>query len=376
MSDRGEATGLSVQGAKMLVPLLSSLVPVLAFTPQLFPLAITVWALVLGASFVIGAQQIRQLDASIDMPGSAYAWESIPATVTLHNRGLFGSTHDLLIGHALSGDRMKHRLGYQARVRPRETVRLTAPLRVPRRGRHRRYRLEITSGFPFGLLEWRRSLEFPCDLLALPRLGEIRETDRVLPELLIEWRRRPRGTWRPGEFYALQEWRPGVPQRQVAWKASARRGELLVRQNQLSERPAAHIILHVGRAADTKRAAFERAVSLTATLAETLLRRHQSVQLTLFGRQTLTWRPRPGRSGLFDVLTHLAEIEAEKNAPRELPAHLLQRGSAVIIHAGGLDAAPSSPRVRVFDARNAIQLRRFFREARAMPAHSSFARSI
>jgi uncharacterized protein (DUF58 family) len=249
-------------------------------------------------------------------------------------------------------------------------------VRVPRRGRHSEYVVRVSSAFPFGLIRWHRDFTFEADLLGLPRLGELRQTDRILPDETHPDLRRARGTWRPGEFYALQEWRPGIPQRQIAWKASARRGEILVRQNQVAKRPAAHVILHLGLGARSTRSDFERAISLTATVVEHLLRRRQPLRVSLVGASVRSWRPRPGRDGLNQVLIALAEVGAETEAQKQIPVGLLHDGATVLIHCGGLEPPPlPSPHTRVLDARAMRELRAYFREARAMPARSRLPRS-
>jgi hypothetical protein len=96
----------------------------------------------------------------------------------------------------------------------------------------------------------------------------------------------------------------------------------------------------------------------------------------LIGASVRSWRPRPGRDGLNQVLIALAEISAEADALKQIPVGLLQDGATVLIHTGGIEPPLlSSPRIRVLDARAMRKLRAYFREARAMPARTRLPRS-
>jgi uncharacterized protein (DUF58 family) len=360
----------------MLLPLLSTAIPVPFLAPQLLPLLLAIWAVLLGASWIVGRINLAAIECEAELPASAFAWEAVPAQIQLFNLSQSWAARDILVSHALSSERIRRPRAYRPRIPVGGEIEMRPLVRVPRRGRHTDYLVRVSSAFPFGLIRWQRDFEFEADLLGLPRLGELRQTDRILPDETHPDQRRPRGTWRPGEFYALQEWRPGMPQRQIAWKASARRGEILVRQNQVAKRPAAHVILHLGLGARGTRADFERAVSLTATLVEHLLRRRQPLRVSLVGTSARSWRPRPGRDGLNQVLIALAEVAAEADARKQIPVGLLHDGATVLIHTGGLEPPPiSSPRTRALDARAMRKLRAYFREARAMPARTRLPHS-
>jgi uncharacterized protein (DUF58 family) len=360
----------------LLLPLLSTAIPVPLVAPELLPLLLAIWAVLLGASWIVGRMNLAAIECESELPASAFAWEAVPAQIQLFNLSQSWAARDILVSHTLSKDRMRRPRAYRPRIPVGGEIEMQPLVRVPRRGRHHEYLVRVSSAFPFGLIRWHRDFRFETDLLGLPRLGELRQTDRILPDETHPDLRRPRGTWRPGEFYALQEWRPGIPQRQIAWKASARRGEILVRQNQVAKRPPAHVILHLGVGQRGSRADFERAVSLTATVVEHLLRRRQPLRVSLIGASVRSWRPRSGRDGLNQVLIALAEVSAEADALKQIPYGLLNDGATVLMHTGGLEPPPlSGPSTRVLDARAMRKLRAYFREARAMPARTRLPRS-
>lgn len=356
--------------------LLSLCAPVALFLPSTIPALAVLWTVLLGGSWFLGRRNLDRID--VEIPGSAvaFAWEAFPLTLRIHNRSPRWVARDLLFRHSLESRRKRPWFEARPRLAAASGCLLRPRMRMPHRGRFTRYHLTVASTFPFGLLRWRLDLTRPVDLLALPRLGEIRSTAQLLPEPGLGDLGRPRRAAGEGEFFGLLEWRPGLSQRQICWKATARRGRLMIRQTQRRERPAVRVVLHLARPASPhgqQHADFERAVSLTATLLEYLLRRRQPAELTLAGRRLRTWRPRPDRNGLNTVLATLAEVEAEGGAPLRIPQRG-QRGEAVVfITCSGLTSRDPDPRVRVVDARDERAIARWFREERVLPHRTRLA---
>jgi uncharacterized protein (DUF58 family) len=88
---------------------------------------------------------------------------------------------------------------------------------------------EITSCWPLGLFRSRRSIQGPDEFVVYPApacLSEAREGDGPLgeiPALLGA----PSGALQPS---GLREFRPGDPVKRIHWKASARRGDLVMQE--------------------------------------------------------------------------------------------------------------------------------------------------
>ena len=81
----------------------------------------------------------------------------------------------------------------------------------------------------------------------------------------------------------LRAYRTGDPLRQVHWKQSARQGELLVNQDEQSDRRRRSLLLDTDRDAYRSEADFDLAVSAAAALAERWLRQGQTVDIYLGG---------------------------------------------------------------------------------------------
>ena len=110
-----------------------------------------------------------------------------------------------------------------------------------------------------------------------------------------------------GEFLGLREYEPGDDPRRVHWRSAARRGELLVRVDD-APAPGRTVVLLDTRADLYDEASFEVAIEAVASIATTLRRTHQAVEVVTSRGETM--RP-GGRSGLDAILDRLAVLEPE-----------------------------------------------------------------
>ncbi len=106
---------------------------------------------------------------------------------------------------------------------------LAVPLGTLPRGVHALRRATVSSTFPFGLLVARRTLAADVDVVVFPRPAELvdaRSRAEALAEMLGERASGP-GVLQPA---GLRDHRTGEELRGVHWRASARRGSLVVRE--------------------------------------------------------------------------------------------------------------------------------------------------
>lgn len=113
---------------------------------------------------------------------------------------------------------------------------LRTEFRFPRRGRYPVGPLAIESEYPLGLVRWSAVIEPTGEHLVLPTVGH------VDVDVLRRWLGRAAGgesrTRRParrptpglGDIRGLRPYRPGDSPRDVHWKTTARRGQLVVRE--------------------------------------------------------------------------------------------------------------------------------------------------
>jgi uncharacterized protein (DUF58 family) len=143
-------------------------------------------------------------------------------------------------------------------------LRLAWTTRFPRRGPSRLPPLLAATSRPFGLLELRRVVSIPASVLVLPAIGHLRRhAPQRLTRLLAQGRRLRRGHC--DEPHQLRDWRPGDGRSRVHWRASARRGSLLVMEREDADDP--QLCLYVDlRCRSLRSRRFERLLAAAATL--------------------------------------------------------------------------------------------------------------
>jgi uncharacterized protein (DUF58 family) len=135
-------------------------------------------------------------------------------------------------------------------------------LRAPARGPLRFAGFRVSTRFPFGLFLKSLLIEAPGETLVYPAVDPVRAAPsggagRNLGES------RSRAAGRGNEAAGLRDFVPGDSARSVHWRASARRGLLLVRDREREEKPEFEVLLRTrGRPADS---AFEAAVRRAAS---------------------------------------------------------------------------------------------------------------
>lgn len=153
---------------------------------------------------------------------------------------------------------------------PGRSVTLTYRLVCPRRGYHRIGPLMMESGDLFGLQKRFRTGRRQDYISVLPTVAYI-ETFTISA-------RRPQGPVRissrayedPTRIAGLREYHPGDPLNRVHWKASARAGELYVKQNEPSNVLGATLVLDLfegGYPGENGESRMELAITTTASIA-------------------------------------------------------------------------------------------------------------
>jgi hypothetical protein len=158
-------------------------------------------------------------------------------------------------------------------------------LRSAHRGRFLVGPLRVTHGDPFGLVTTERRIADPQSLTVTPRVTVLADAglrsssgDGAQHDLNLL------ATQRADELIA-REYRAGDPLRRVHWRQTARRGELMVRQEEQEGDPEAALLLDTSFAAKNQAVGatspehFELMVELTASLGVHLLDAGYAVSL-------------------------------------------------------------------------------------------------
>ena len=300
------------------------------------------------ASGVLSEAVLRKLHVQRDLPRRFVAGRGAPGAFVLENpRGYLSLNIEVSERNATCelGPRAGDRVGHEdvsfwkfwkqdnfdddayvaiARVfelEPHSKRTLATRYTFPTRGRWRNEGMRLATRFPFGLFhkvvdvdEPRAFVVYPTPSLAEDWLGEVaaRFGD-------ISRRRAGQGE----EYFGLRDWREGEDRRQIHWRSSARRGELVVREFEEQEQRAIELVVlnATGRsdqpAPESERARFERALERTAGLLEQLASQRYRIALRTLAGATEAGQ---GASHLDRMLHHLALLELHEGRPPALPA--------------------------------------------------------
>jgi len=194
--------------------------------------------------------------------------------------------------------------------------RFEIPLEPSRRGLHRAGPLTARVLGPLGLCWAQRRLLGPESVAVYPRMRWGGRVGRLLAlaqrhELgLVTLDRRGLG----GEIYALRRYQPGDPRTRIHWKATARRGFLVTREDTWERGRPMVVLLDCGRAMSTVEEGLTKLDhSLAASLALIRLAAGHGDQITVVAfsdRIQRTVRVRPSTAGLALAYRQLYDLEA------------------------------------------------------------------
>lgn len=220
-------------------------------------------------------------------------------------------------------------------IRPGATRDLTATLRFPRWGVYRVGRIGLAAFDRLGLFVAERELPATQLVRVYPgeeRLREIvrpRETQAYVGNFVA--RQKGEGI----EFADLRLYQPGDRVRRVNWKATARRGALVVNEEH-PERNSATVLLLDSFAEARLGAAgtLDQAVRATAALADAYLRRRDQVGLLSFGGSVNWLEPALGTVQLYRIVEALLDTEVVLSYVwrdiRVIPTHVLPPKALVL----------------------------------------------
>lgn len=175
-------------------------------------------------------------------------------------------------------------------------------LHFDRRGRYREDSFGLATRFPFAFLTKTRHVELEKEVLVFPRIEETDELYEILPLIRGEWETFVRG--RGLDLYRIREYMPEDSARHVDWKATAKSGSLKVREFAREDDRKLSIIFENPTVRAISEDAYEKAVTLAASLAWHFSSQNAEVSFLIPGRA----RTRD----VYEFLGWLAVIEPEK----------------------------------------------------------------
>jgi uncharacterized protein (DUF58 family) len=173
-------------------------------------------------------------------------------------------------------------------------------LSFERRGRHSQDTFGLRTRFPFAFLAKTRRVALSRELIVFPSIVPTEEFYEVLPLINGEYEAFVRG--RGNDLYRIREYLPEDSARHVDWKASAKSGALMVREFAREDERKLRLVFDVPQRNALSDAAFEKAVSLAASLAMHFS--GENAQLSFLAPKY------NGSADLYEFLTYLALVQA------------------------------------------------------------------
>lgn len=179
----------------------------------------------------------------------------------------------------------------------------------PRRGRCRFRGYMVETSFPFGLFVKSKEIESAGEAVVYPPIEPVIQPPSVGWAGIAGSPVAQRGGGE--EFFALRTFRSGDDPRQMAWKASARRGSLLIRENEREALEAIDIFIANTSDVEGRDADFEEVVGRAASLAYHYIREGYRVGLTALDTHVELGMGRAHLKRLLETLALLWTLSTE-----------------------------------------------------------------
>ena len=305
-------------------------------TSELYMLAVAAVLLPVGGFLIVRWGSYRLACTRSLRPVRASVGGRISVTIRLHNLGR------LETGVLLLGDRLPYQLGPPARfVVPgiggddRELLNYDFAAGV--RGRYTIGPLLARLSDPFGLAQVTSELAGTSEVVIHPRVESL-PPPSLGGELASASTTRVRHLFSQGdEFYTTRDYRDGDDLRKVHWRSSAKRGQLMIRQEERPWQARALLALDLRREAHRGQGAqssFERMISIVASMAARLSASgYELALLTDDGQQV---RPAGASDQSTAVLDFLASVEPSRSTSLVPLADRLARASGEGLLIGAL----------------------------------------
>lgn len=217
------------------------------------------------------------------------------------------------------------------RIPPKKRILIHGETTFPRRGLYHYVGLDVETRFPFGFFEKSREVRQAHDVLVYPEIRRIGSVGLNDDPRVGEVQRQREG--RSGDFFGLIEFRDGDDRRDVHWKVTARRGQLVKRlyERQDDEAIALYLLNWAPPAeGEAEERAYvdevEEAIITLASIAAALTRAGRRFSVHSIDERVSEGS---GAGQLQSVLRHLALLKVRRDAecpwltPREGTPNIL-----------------------------------------------------
>ncbi len=217
---------------------------------------------------------------------------------------------------------------------------------LTRRGHFRVEPLQVRTGDPFGLFEASASVGHGVTVVVYPRIEPIPlwrlpatnlEGAQSSPERTLQTT--PLAT-------SVRAYAPGDAMNRINWKATARHGELQVKEFELEQTADAWIVLDLERGVQAGRgdeSTVEAGVRVAATVADKAILENRAVGITTGGQRTAIVPSDRGSRQHLKIMQLLAAVEGDGTTPLVetlvATAPRVRRGMTVVVITPSLDTS-------------------------------------
>lgn len=191
-----------------------------------------------------------------------------------------------------------HESAYFPFLPPGAQLQAEVRLKFPKRGRYQE-RFSLSTRFPFAFLSKTRRVALAREVLIYPELTTYEEIVELLPVLSGKREAYQRGLG--SDLYRIREYLPEDSARHVDWKATAKSGDLKVREFAREDERRLRVVFDNPIPGEIQSQAYERMVSLAASVAWRLAQ--QGVLLSFVSQDY------EASGDVFGFLDHLATIQ-------------------------------------------------------------------
>lgn len=279
-----------------------------------------VFAFMAGPFVINGWMTFGMLQAARihrETPRRAMVGELFSIDLTLENQRQYLSLWMISISDQIkhAHDQLEATVMF-SRVSPKTSLVGQYELSLSHRGYYQLGPMRLSSRFPLGLIERSRVVRTMDQVLIYPRIGKVRpnwrqkvdggaeQVDQQLPK---------RGVYHD-DFHRLREFRSGDNPRDIHWRSTARRGELILREYYQNRDHVLAIVVDLYRDSSTRyiyEEAIESALSFVVSLLVERGRECHDGILTMSaaGEETFRWEGQGNSSSLELLFDGLAVFQ-------------------------------------------------------------------
>lgn len=279
----------------------------------------------IAVSGIVSRNSLRQVSLSLQAPDNVFVGERIPIKVSMTNLKRVFPSFSILVedpdrrrgmfdmfrrGSAADEDAADRNILQQAAyfpiLRAGETRSELSMQSFPRRGAYRLNGFWLSTHYPFGFFRRGERIDAEGEVIVYPSIQDISSFFHLLPFLPGHLEGVHAG---PGEsLFSIRSYRESDSARRIEWNATAKTGELMVREYARDEESRFCLILDTWMHASGSDAAFERGVSLAAGIAAHFLKAGAGMEfMTPF--EFAPWAA--GVDQLYRILRVLATVRCE-----------------------------------------------------------------